>query len=189
MGMGEIRLICGSMFSGKSTELLRHVRRYAVTHKNIVVFTHEKDVRFGEDWAVTTHDVMVVKSAASFQVHAVSSLSDSRADNVTKNATIICIDEGQFFDDLAPSCNKWADAGKIVVVAALDTTFERKPWPSMANLCPDYITKLTAVCVKCGADAPFTRRISANTEVEVVGGKEEYEAVCRGCYVQCAHTE
>ncbi len=179
---GYVSLICGPMFSGKSTELLRRVRRYAVMHTSIVVFRHKKDVRFGNDMAVTTHDVIVEYHASSFQVHAVTKLSGKRATEVAADASIIAVDEGQFFTDLGPTCNKWADEGKVVVVAALDTSFERKPFDTVVGLCPDFITKLTAVCVKCGEEAPFTHRTSNETELEVVGTDDKYEALCRACY-------
>ncbi len=179
---GHIHLICGPMFAGKSTELLRRVRRWSVMHKNIVVFTHEKDVLFGEDMIITTHDVMVEHKAASFEVHAVSDLSGPRATMAAARASVIAVDEGQFFTDLAPTCNKWADEGRVVVVAALDTTYERKPFDTMVGLCPDFITKLTAVCMCCGDEAPFTHRTSDETELEVVGGNDKYEALCRVCY-------
>lgn len=180
---GRIELICGPMWAGKSTELLRRIRRYAITYKNIAVFTHKKDVRFGKDMAVTTHDAMVTHEAASFQVHAISKLSGRRATDAAAHASCIGIDEGQFFGDVVVMCNKWADEGKIVIIAALDTTFERKPFDTMVQLCPDTIDKFTAVCFYCSSDAPFTRRITDETEVEVVGAEDKYEAVCRACYV------
>ena len=178
---GHLHLICGPMFAGKSTELLRRVRRYSLSRKTIVVFKHAKDVRFGKEMAITTHDALE-HGAASFEVHAVSDLSGPRATAVASRASIIAVDEGQFFADLAPTCNKWADEGKVVVVAALDTTYERKPFDTVVGLCPDYITKLTAVCVRCFDEAPFTHRTTDETELEVVGGEDKYEAVCRSCY-------
>ena len=135
---GELSLICGPMWAGKSSELLRRVRRYAIARKKIAVFTHSKDVRFGPEMALVTHD------AVAFQAHAVKKLSGKRASQAAAFSDIIAVDEGQFFGDLAVACNKWADEGKIVMVAALDTTFERKPWDAVSALCPDYITKLTA---------------------------------------------
>ena len=179
---GHLHLICGPMFAGKSTELLRRVRRYSLARKTIVVFKHVKDVRFGEEMAITTHDAMV-QGAASFEVLAVSDLSGPMATRAATRASIIAVDEGQFFTDLAPTCNKWADEGKIVVVAALDTTYERKPFDTVVSLCPDYITKLTAVCIRCSSEATFTHRTTDETELEVVGADDKYEALCRACFV------
>lgn len=180
---GRVELICGPMWAGKSTELLRRVRRYSITHKNLVVFTHQKDVRFGEDMGLTTHDVMEEHKAASFQVFAVTDLLEGNAASSAERASVIAIDEGQFFMGLPLACNKWADEGKIVIVAALDTDYKREVWAPLIDLCPDTITKLMAICFGCGGEAAFTRRTSDETELEVVGGKGKYEAVCRACYV------
>ena len=179
---GRIELVCGPMFSGKTTELLRRVRRYRITHNKIVIFTHEKNVRFGKAMAIATHDALVEHKALRSHVHFVSDLSGPRATEVAARASVIAVDEGQFFTDVATACNKWADEGRVVIVAALDTTYVRKPFDTMVGLCPDFITKLTAVCMCCGDEAPFTHRTSDETELEVVGGNDKYEALCRVCY-------
>lgn len=176
--VGSLALICGPMWAGKSTELLRRVRRHSVTHGKVAVITHAKDVRFGPEMALATHD------AAIFHAIAAKHLGDEEVVRAVAMSDVVAVDEGQFFDDLAPMCNKWADAGKIVIVSALDATFERKPFANVTELCPDTVDKLTAVCFHCKRDAPFTRRTSGETAVEVVGAKDKYEAVCRACYVE-----
>merc|ERR1711879_726297 len=104
---------------------------------------------------------------------------------------VIGIDEGQFFSDLFPFCEKWADEGKIVIVAALDGTFQRKAFGTVLNLIPiaEKVTKLSAVCMlRCSRDASFTYRMPTETEVEVIGGADKYVAVCRGCYAEQSST-
>ena len=97
---------------------------------------------------------------------------------------MLAIDEGQFFPDLADACDRWAAQGKSVIVAALDGTFQREPFPVIMALIPraEEVIKLTAVCVGCGADAAFSRRLSDETDVEVIGGSDKYVAMCRVCY-------
>mmetsp|Transcript_24835 Transcript_24835/g.53824 ORF Transcript_24835/g.53824 Transcript_24835/m.53824 type:complete len:134 (+) Transcript_24835:3-404(+) len=97
---------------------------------------------------------------------------------------VIGIDEGQFFPDIVPFCDMLASEGKIVVVAALDGTFQRKPFGTVLELIPlaESVCKLTAVCKGCFSDAAFTKRLGAETAVEVIGGSEMYLPVCRQCY-------
>jgi thymidine kinase len=97
---------------------------------------------------------------------------------------VVGIDEGQFFPDLLHFVELWANLGKIVIVAALDGTFQRKPFGNVLSLVPlaESVTKLNSVCMMCYADAPFTRRLTSETEVEVIGGADKYIAVCRACF-------
>ncbi|VDK53572.1 unnamed protein product [Anisakis simplex] len=100
--------------------------------------------------------------------------------------TVIAIDEGQFFPDIVECCEKLANMGKIVIVAALDGDYNRKEFDNhVLELCPlaEKVCKLRAVCTKCGGDAPFTKRLSDDTEQEVIGGLEKYQAMCRRCYL------
>lgn len=170
------------MWAGKSTDLLRRARRYAVSKKSVVVITHKKDVRSGPEITIATHDEVPTLRTTSFQVHAVGKLSGRRAGEAVASADVVAIDEAQWFEDLAEVCNRWADSGKIVIVAALDTTYKREPWKSVSQLCPDFITKLTAVCFDCGEEAPFSHRISDETDLNVVGGAKKYQSLCRSCY-------
>ena len=102
-------------------------------------------------------------------------------DNVSHNYDVIGIDEGQFFNDIAHYCEKWAQTGKTVIVAALDAAFQRKPFNFILQLVPlaEKVTKLTAVCTDCAADAAFTARTTKETDVEVIGGSSSYKAVCK----------
>jgi thymidine kinase len=176
---GRVEVILGPMMSGKSTELLRRVRRFTVASKYVAVITHADDVRHGGAGAgaLATHD------AQTWQAVVAETLADAEAHAAVRAAEIVAIDEGQFFADLAPVCNEWADGGKIVIVAALDSDYKREPWPSVAGLCAEHLTKLSAVCMRCFEPAAWSRRLTEETEVRVVGGKDKYEALCRRCYI------
>lgn len=173
---GEIQLILGPMFSGKSTELLRRIRRYTIAKRNCVVIKYSKDTRYS-DTKVSTHDRQYWDAVQSGEC-----LRDIE-ENIDQ-FDVIGIDEGQFFKDIIPFAEEMANRGKLVIVAALDGTFQRKEFGSILQLVPlsEHVTKLSAVCVYCQRDAPFTMRISEETEVELIGGSDKYVAVCRSCY-------
>ena len=177
---GSLQVIFGPMFSGKSTELQRRLRRHTVANRRVLVVKYAGDNRYDEDVGsasrAVTHDLTAMPAVPTRELHNI--------DNVAHNYDVIGIDEGQFFDDIAHYCEKWAQAGKTVIVAALDGTFQRKPFKSVLALVPlaEEITKLTAVCTDCAADAAFTARTTKETAVEVIGGATSYKAVCRACY-------
>ena len=101
-----------------------------------------------------------------------------------KQFDVVAVDEGQFFSDIVEFCEDLANSGAIVLVAALDGTFQRKPFGNIVNLLPiaEKVTKLTAVCVYCSKEAAFTKRVVDSEEVELIGGEDEYKPVCRGCF-------
>jgi thymidine kinase len=173
---GWIELIVGPMFSGKSTELLRRIRRCNVVGRKALVIKYAKDTRYSKD-KLATHDQQL------WDAVAVGNLAD--VDSRTTDAyDVIGIDEGQFFPDIVPFCENAANAGKTVIVAALDGTFQRLPFGHILELIPkaESVTKLTAVCMICRKEAAFSKRISAETAVEVIGGSDKYIAACRHCY-------
>lgn len=161
-------------FAGKTTELLRRIRRYTIANYKCCVVKYAKDVRYSEDCAAT-HDKM---TCAAFPHMELQAFQDAHQYDV------IGVDEGQFFSDLVPFCEQMANAGKIVVVAALDGTFQRKPFGPVLDLIPmaESIVKLTAVCMMCHSNAAFTRRLGSETQVELIGGSESYISVCRKCF-------
>lgn len=163
------------MFSGKTSELLRRVRRYMYAKKQCVVIKYTNDTRYDAE-CVTTHDKV---SESAINATSLSDVDDEK----TKLADVIAVDEGQFFPDLVDFCEAWANQGKVVLVAALDSTFERKPFGNVLALVPlaEKIDKLSAVC-KCGKDAAFSKRMNKDTTLEVIGGTEMYRATCRGCF-------
>ena len=175
---GRIDLIIGPMFSGKSTELLRRVRRYKYAGKNCLVLKYSKDKRYSEN-DIMTHDL-----TNSLPAINVSKLSDISFDE-SNPYDVIGIDEGQFFPDLYEFTERAANLGMVVVVAALDGDFQRKPFGKICELVPlaESVTKLSAVCTSCkNNSASFTQRTTNDTAQEVIGGAEMYRPVCRKCF-------
>jgi thymidine kinase len=170
---GELQLVFGPMFSGKSTELMRRIRRYSFAQKKCVVCKYAKDQRYAGEHELASHDGNKMMATGCLRLEEVKHLIDEY--------DVIGVDEGQFFPDLAAFCEEAADRGKIVVVAALDGTFERQPFGQVCSLIPkaEKVEKLSAVCKISGQDAAFSRRIGGATDVEVIGGAELYLPVCR----------
>jgi len=177
VNLGWIEVICGSMFSGKSEELIRRLRRAQIARQRVQIFKPKLDNRFSEDHIVS-HSEMKIKSQLVTQPREILELLDGRTQ-------VIGIDEGQFFDmDLVYVCNKLADAGKRVIVAGLDQDYRGKPFDPMPQLLAiaEYITKTLAICVRCGAPANRTQRLVENTDLLLVGATDTYEARCRLCF-------
>ncbi|CAG0918865.1 unnamed protein product [Notodromas monacha] len=173
---GEIQVILGPMFSGKSTELVRRMKRFGVARHDCLVVKYAKDCRYDVE-NLATHDKQILPAVAA------NVLADVR--HKAEGVSVIGIDEGQFFPDLKEFCEDMANERKIVIVAALDGTFQRQPFANVMNLIPlaEKVEKLTAVCMMChDREASFTKRRGSETEVEVIGGEEMYLAVCRSCY-------
>src|SRR6266550_6386130 len=162
--LGWIEVICGSMFSGKSEELIRRLRRAQIARQRVQIFKPKVDNRFSEDHIVS-HSDMKIKSQLVLQAREILELLDVRTQ-------VIGIDEGQFFDmDLVYVCNKMADTGKRVIIAGLDQDFRGKPFDPMPQLLAiaEYITKTLAICVRCGAPANRTQRLVENPDRLLVG--------------------
>jgi len=176
---GHLEVIIGPMFAGKTTEMLRRVRRHKVAQKKCLVVKYELDRRFS-DTSVCTHDHLTVIA------EPVSRLIDL-ASELVDQVDVIGIDEGQFYPDLLSEVRGFLKRGKIVIVSALDGTFDQKPFGDVLSLIPmaDAATKLNAVCALCYNEAPFTQRLTSETKVEVIGGSEMYRPVCRACYTVC----
>jgi thymidine kinase len=177
VNLGWIEVICGSMFSGKSEELIRRLRRAQIARQRVQIFKPKVDNRFSEDHIVS-HSEMKIKSQLVTQPREILDLLDGRTQ-------VIGIDEGQFFDvDLVCVCNKLADAGKRVIVAGLDQDYRGKPFDPIPQLLAiaEYITKTLAICVRCGAPANRTQRLVESTDLLLVGATDAYEARCRLCF-------
>ena len=175
--LGWIEVICGSMFSGKSEELIRRLRRAQIARQRVQIFKPKLDSRFSEDHIVS-HSEMKMRSQLVSQAREILDLLDGRTQ-------VIGIDEGQFFDmELAYVCNNLADSGKRVIVAGLDQDFRGKPFDPMPQLLSiaEYITKTLAICVRCGAPANRTQRLVENSDRLLVGETDAYEARCRLCF-------
>lgn len=177
---GRIELIIGPMFAGKSTELLRRLRRYAVAKKVCKRIKHQNDNLRVSSSGIVTHDEQV--SGPAEPLSTLMGYADT--EEFLRGVDVIGIDEGQFFPDIEEYAEYVANLDKIVVIAALDSTFERKPFMNITNLVSssENVTKLTAVCYNCSRDAPFTKRISDSTELVLIGGSKDYVASCRGCF-------
>jgi thymidine kinase len=175
--LGWIEVICGSMFSGKSEELIRRLRRAQIAKQRVQIFKARLDSRFSDDHIVS-HSEMKIKSLLVNRAAEILELLDSRTQ-------VVGIDEGQFFDlELVPVVNKLADMGKRVIVAGLDQDFRGRPFDPMPQLLAiaEYITKTLAICMLCGAPANRTQRIVDNADHILVGATDSYEARCRLCF-------
>jgi len=173
---GWIEVISGCMFSGKTEELIRRLKRALIAKQNVEIFKPALDTRF-HPRNVVSHDDSEIRSTP------VEFASDILL--IAENCEVVGIDEGQFFDDeLIQVCERLANSGKRVVVAGLDMDYEGKPFGPMPALiaAAEYITKLHAICAKCGGIASFSFRLSQDDEKILVGEKSQYEARCRQCY-------
>lgn len=173
---GTIEVITGSMFSGKTEELIRRLRRARFAGLKVEIFKPSVDRRYSGSMVVS-HDE---KSIASTPVDNAASIL-LLADDVD----VVGIDEAQFFDNaVVDVCNKLADRGVRVVVAGLDMDFQGFPFGPMPALLSiaEYITKVHAICMRCGSLAQFSHRKSEESQVVVLGEKDKYEPLCRECY-------
>eukprot|EP00761_Pharyngomonas_kirbyi_P013555 gb/GECH01013584.1/.p1 GENE.gb/GECH01013584.1/~~gb/GECH01013584.1/.p1 ORF type:complete len:220 (+),score=44.22 gb/GECH01013584.1/:1-660(+) len=172
---GHIQLIIGPMFAGKTTELIRRIKRYTIAQKKCLLIKYRKDTRYSDD-CMATHDRQQVMALPCDQL--------SETEEIMNKYDVIGIDEGQFFPDVVDFAEKAANAGKVVIVSALSGTFQRRPFGKVLEVIPlaEQITRLTAVCMICHRDASFTRRLIASDDVEVIGGADKYIAVCRECF-------
>jgi thymidine kinase len=174
---GWIEVITGSMFSGKSEELIRRLRRAQIARRKVQIFKPRLDNRYAEDHIIS-HSEMRMPS---------DNLASSREllERVQPDTEVVGIDEGQFFDlELPMICNTLADQGKRVIVAGLDQDYLGKPFEPMPQLLAiaEYITKTLAICMVCGAPANHTQRLVASSERVLVGAQGTYEARCRRCF-------
>jgi thymidine kinase len=177
VNLGWIEVICGSMFSGKSEELIRRLRRAQIAKQRVQIFKPILDSRFSEDHIVS-HSDMKIKSQLVQGARDILEAVDSRTQ-------VIGIDEGQFFDlELVAVCNRLADMGRRVIVAGLDQDYRGRPFDPMPQLLSiaEYITKTLAICMRCGAPANRTQRTVSNPERVLVGATDSYEARCRLCF-------
>jgi len=175
---GWIEVISGSMFSGKSEELIRRLRRAKIARQKVQVFKPEIDARFSNDHIVS-HSEIRHESAN------VRNATEIRA-RVEPDTEVVGIDEAQFFDnDLIGVANELARRGVRVIIAGLDQDYTGKPWEPMPQLLAiaEYITKTHAICMKCGQPANYTQRTFESEERVAVGGAGMYEARCRSCFV------
>src|SRR5438132_4974585 len=175
---GWIEVIAGSMFSGKSEELIRRLRRAKIARQKVQVFKPEIDSRFSDNHIVShsemRHESINVRTTAEILEH------------VQPETEVVGIDEAQFFDNkLIEIANELAARGVRVIIAGLDQDYTGKPWEPMPQLLAiaEYITKTHAICMRCGQPANYTQRTFESEERVAVGGAGMYEARCRSCFV------
>ena len=175
---GWIEVICGSMFSGKTEELIRRLKRARIANLKAEIFKSSIDVRFDET-AVVSHDSNYIHSIPVDHSHTITRL--------VNNVDIVGIDEAQFFDDgITNVCETLALRGIRVIVAGLDMDYQGRPFGPMPQLLAvaDFITKLHAICVKCGNLASMSYRKSLDKDQVLLGEQDIYEPRCRKCYYE-----
>jgi len=175
---GWLEVICGSMFSGKTEELIRRLNRALIAKQSVEIFKPKIDARYHQEHVVS-HDDKTIRSTAVEFAQDILLFSG--------NCEEVGIDEVQFFDDqIVEVCNALANSGKRVIVAGLDMDFKGLPFGPMPKLLSiaEYVTKVQAICVQCGNLASFSFRIQDESSTVLVGEKDAYEARCRSCFNQ-----
>lgn len=173
---GWIETIAGCMFSGKTEELIRRLRRAKIAKLNVIIFKPKIDTRYSSEKIVSHSD----QSLPSIMVEKAEEIL-----NKAKDSQVVGIDEAQFFDEsLVDVCNTLANQGKRVIVAGLDQDYRGVPFEPIPQLLAiaEYITKTLAICVKCGNPADKTQRTISSTNRVIVGASDSYEARCRKCH-------
>lgn len=182
-GEGWIEVVCGSMFSGKTEELLRRLNRAKIAKQRIEIFKPEIDTRY-DDLDVVSHDKNAIRSTPVSSSEKILLL--------TADADVVGIDEAQFFDDNLPRvCNELANQGIRVIVAGLDMDFQGRPFGPIPHLLAiaEYITKVHAICVKTGNLAQYSHRILGGEDTVELGELDRYEPLSRQAYIQAREAE
>ncbi len=174
---GWIELICGSMFSGKTEELIRRLRRAQIARQRVAIVKPATDVRYAADQIVSHSEQRIPSTLVTTSEEVLA---------VAESAEVIGIDEVQFLDaGIVAVCEQLADSGKRVIVAGLDQDYAARPFEPVPQLLAmaEYITKTLAICVRCGNPANRTQRVGVAEGRIAVGSLEMYEARCRRCFV------
>ena len=175
-GIGWIEVICGSMFSGKTEELIRRLKRAQFANQKVIIFKPITDVRYSE------------KKVVSHDANEISSVPVSKSEDIlglVKDVDVVAIDEAQFFDmRIVSVCNELANNGLRVVVAGLDMDFKGNPFGPMPNLMAvaEFVTKVHAICTHTGNLAHYSHRIAENDDLVLLGERKEYEPLSRAAY-------
>lgn len=175
---GSIEVICGSMFSGKTEELMRRLRRASIAQLNVEIYKPSIDTRY-DDQNIVSHDARSLESTAVENAQMILLLGS--------NADVIGIDEAQFFDEsIEYVVAQLADDGKRVIIAGLDLDYRRTPFGSMPSLMAmaDSVTKVHAVCMDCGGPANYSYRLTEEESQILLGELNDYRPLCRHCYLQ-----
>lgn len=176
LAKGRIEVICGSMFSGKTEELIRRLKRAKIARQRVEIYKPSIDVRYSEE-EVVSHDANAVSSTPVDSARSILLMASE--------AEVVGIDEAQFFDEsLIEVCNELADNGKRVIIAGLDMDFQGVPFGPMPGLMAiaEEVTKVHAICVRCGDLAHVSHRTVKDAQRVLLGEKDEYEPLCRRCF-------
>lgn len=175
---GWVEVICGSMFSGKTEELIRRMRRAEFANLKVEIFKPQIDVRYSAE-DVVSHDAKAIRCTPVDSAHNILLLAT--------DVDVVGIDEAQFFDDaIVGVCRDLADSGVRVIVAGLDMDFMGNPFGPMPSLMAqaEYVTKVHAICVRCGNLANHSHRLAAGDKLVMLGEKDTYEPICRHCFAE-----
>ncbi|MDX9846614.1 MAG: thymidine kinase [Tenuifilaceae bacterium] len=174
---GWIEVVCGSMFSGKTEELIRRLKRAKFAKQRVEIFKPHIDTRYSVE-EVVSHD--------SNSIPSTPVTSSGNILLLVSDVDVVGIDEAQFFDNnLVDVCNKLADQGIRVIVAGLDMDFKGKPFGPIPQImaCAEYVTKVHAICVKCGDLAQYSHRLTDTEKLVLLGETDVYEPLCRSCFI------
>lgn len=173
---GWVEVVCGSMFSGKTEELIRRLNRAKIAKQKVEIFKPAIDTRYDDD-DVVSHDSNSIQSTPVESAEQILLLAN--------DVSVVGIDEAQFFDDqLVSVCNKLADRGIRVIVAGLDMDFKGVPFGPIPHLLAtaEYVTKVHAICMQCGNLAQYSHRTIKGEDLVVLGETDSYEPLCRSCF-------
>ena len=180
---GRIEVICGSMFSGKTEELIRRMKRAKFARQKVEIFKPSIDTRYSDE-DVVSHDQNTI--------HSTPIDSSGSIPLLAAGIDVVGIDEAQFLDDgLVDVCNQLANNGVRIIIAGLDMDYKGAPFGPIPALCAiaDEVTKVHAICVKCGALAYVSHRLVADDRRVMLGEQQEYEPLCRACYQRAIQEE
>jgi thymidine kinase len=175
---GWIEVVCGSMFSGKTEELIRRMNRAKIAKQKIEIYKPAIDTRYSEEEVVSHNENAILSTPVDSSQNILLLAND---------VEVVGIDEAQFFDDgLVDVCNILANRGIRVIVAGLDMDFSGKPFGPIPKIMAtaEYVTKVHAICVKCGDLAHYSHRLSKNDKLVVLGETDVYEPLCRDCFIK-----
>ncbi len=173
---GWIEVVCGSMFSGKTEELIRRLKRAQIAKLKVEIFKPQLDTRYSET-KIVSHDAKAI--------HSTPVKNSQEILNKIKDVDVVGVDEAQFFDDgIIEVCEQMANKGIRVIVAGLDMDFQGKPFGPMPTLMAkaEYVNKVHAICMRCGNLAQYSHRFSNSLSIVELGETDKYEPLCRSCY-------
>ena len=179
----SVTVIMGPMFSGKTTELFRRLKREIIAGNKTILFKYSNDIRYVKGNLASSHD------GSTLEATPVSSLLGQHINNDVK---VIGIDEGQFIEGLVGFCDYHANKGRTVIVSGLDANFKRDSFARIINLIPkaEHVIKLHSVCVQCkDKQGTFSKRLGSSEVLEDIGGADKYISVCRRCYIEPVQEE